>query len=104
MFEGDFEGRQVAVKRILKKYFDLHLKEISLLRSGADSHENVIKFYSTESDSTYHYIALELCDATLEKYVVDNKEFEFLRQRISEKQVLLETSRGLSHLHKLGIS
>lgn len=104
MFEGEFEGRKVAVKRILTKYFKLHDREISLLRNGADSHENVITFYSTESDSTYHYIALELCEATLENYVIPDAAFNYLRGSINEKEVLLQISRGLFHLHNLGIS
>lgn len=94
----------MAVKRIVKKIYKLHDREISLLKDAADSHENVITFYSTESSFTYHYLAFELCDTTLGNYVMPGEGFEYLRGSISDKEVLAQICRGLKHLHNLGIS
>ena len=62
---GNFDGRSVAVKRLLPECFTVADREVQLLRES-DAHPNVIRYFSTEEDSQFRYIALELCDATLQ--------------------------------------
>ena len=53
-----------------------------------------------EQDTNFHYIALELCQATLLEYVED---WRFDRSQMDELTLLQQTMNGLNHLHSLGI-
>uniref|UniRef100_A0A8C7HVR1 non-specific serine/threonine protein kinase n=1 Tax=Oncorhynchus kisutch TaxID=8019 RepID=A0A8C7HVR1_ONCKI len=76
---GRFDGRRVAVKRILPECFDVAEREVQLLRES-DEHPNVIRYYCT-SETNY-----PSCHAGL-----------------SPVTVLQQTMCGLSHLHSLNI-
>ncbi|XP_073976983.1 serine/threonine-protein kinase/endoribonuclease Ire1 [Rhodnius prolixus] len=98
VFRGTFDGRNVAVKRLLPECFTFASREVQLLRES-DAHPNVIRYFSTEEDSQFRYIALELCSATLQDYV----ERDVHRNDISCMEVLKQALMGLEHLHDLKI-
>ncbi|XP_071246343.1 serine/threonine-protein kinase/endoribonuclease IRE1 isoform X3 [Salvelinus alpinus] len=98
VFRGRFDGRRVAVKRILPECFDVAEREVQLLRES-DEHPNVIRYYCTERDKLFTYIAIELCAATLQQYVEDPS----CHAGLSPVTVLQQTMCGLSHLHSLNI-
>uniref|UniRef100_A0A8C7Z427 non-specific serine/threonine protein kinase n=1 Tax=Oryzias sinensis TaxID=183150 RepID=A0A8C7Z427_9TELE len=68
-FRGKFDGRHVAVKRILPECFEVAEREVQLLRES-DTHPNVIRYFCTERDRLFTYIAIELCTATLQQVSV----------------------------------
>ncbi|KAF4532401.1 hypothetical protein B566_EDAN003853 [Ephemera danica] len=98
VFHGRFEGRPVAVKRLLPECFTVADREVDLLRES-DEHPNVIRYFCTEKDRQFRYIALELCAATLEDYV----QGRFGQEQIKEVDVLSQATSGLAHLHSLDI-
>ncbi|XP_069037129.1 serine/threonine-protein kinase/endoribonuclease IRE1 isoform X2 [Lepisosteus oculatus] len=98
VFRGWFDDRRVAVKRVLPECFDFAEREVQLLRES-DEHPNVIRYFCTERDRQFHYIAIELCAATLQEYVED-QQFQAGLDAVS---VLEQTMCGLSHLHSLNI-
>lgn len=61
-----FDNRDVAVKRILPECFSFADREVQLLRES-DEHPNVIRYFCTEKDRQFQYIAIELCTATLQE-------------------------------------
>lgn len=63
---GHFEGRNVAVKRLLPECVHLLDREVQLLRES-DEHPHVVRYFCTERDRQFHYIAIELCSATLQE-------------------------------------
>lgn len=63
---GNFDSRQVAVKRILPECVEVAEREVQLLRAS-DTHPNVIRYFCTERDRLFTYIAIELCAATLQQ-------------------------------------
>ena len=63
---GQFDNRQVAVKRILPECFSFADREVQLLRES-DEHPNVIRYFCTERDRQFQYIAIELCAASLQE-------------------------------------
>lgn len=63
---GQFDNRSVAVKRILPECFSFADREVQLLRES-DEHPNVIRYFCTERDRQFQYIAIELCAATLQE-------------------------------------
>ncbi|XP_055609456.1 serine/threonine-protein kinase/endoribonuclease ire-1-like [Uranotaenia lowii] len=101
VFRGTFEKREVAVKRILPGCFTLADREVALLRES-DAHENVVRYFCTEQDRQFRYIAVELCAATLQDYV-DAKTVDTLQKQISILDVLYQATNGLTHLHSLNI-
>lgn len=101
VFKGNFEERFVAVKRLLPECFTFADREVALLRES-DAHENVVRYFCTEQDRQFRYIAVELCAATLQDYTEGERSME-LRQYIDIWQVLVQAAAGLSHLHSLDI-
>ncbi|XP_065899624.1 serine/threonine-protein kinase/endoribonuclease IRE1-like [Dysidea avara] len=99
VFKGQFDKRQVAVKRILPECFTLADREVDLLRQS-DEHPNVVRYFCMEQDNTFRYIALELCQATLHEYV---EGWRFDRRQIGELTLLHQAMAGICHLHSLGI-
>uniref|UniRef100_A0AAX7TMZ1 Serine/threonine-protein kinase/endoribonuclease IRE1 n=1 Tax=Astatotilapia calliptera TaxID=8154 RepID=A0AAX7TMZ1_ASTCA len=98
VFRGKFDDRLVAVKRILPECFEVAEREVQLLRES-DTHPNVIRYFCTERDHLFTYIAIELCTATLQQYVEDPSSFP----ELSPITLLEQTMCGLSHLHSLNI-
>lgn len=101
VFKGSFEKRSVAVKRLLPDCFTLADREVALLRES-DAHENVVRYFCTEEDRQFRYIAVELCAATLQDYTEGelSAELHFL---ISVWDVMKQSAAGLCHLHSLCI-
>ncbi|XP_050078819.1 serine/threonine-protein kinase/endoribonuclease IRE1 [Anopheles maculipalpis] len=112
VFRGTFEKREVAVKRILPGCFTLADREVTLLRES-DTHENVVRYFCTEQDRQFRYIAVELCAATLQDYVdgkgtstvvaANKVTVGLLRTKISALDILRQATSGLMHLHSLSI-
>uniref|UniRef100_A0A8D8B9X7 non-specific serine/threonine protein kinase n=1 Tax=Culex pipiens TaxID=7175 RepID=A0A8D8B9X7_CULPI len=103
VFRGTFEKRDVAVKRILPGCFTLADREVTLLReSDKHSHENVVRYFCTEQDRQFWYIAVELCAATLQDYV-DPKSTDTFQKQISVQEILCQATSGLMHLHSIDI-
>uniref|UniRef100_A0A8C3T5L8 Serine/threonine-protein kinase/endoribonuclease IRE1 n=1 Tax=Chelydra serpentina TaxID=8475 RepID=A0A8C3T5L8_CHESE len=100
VFRGQFDGRNVAVKRLLPECFHLIDREVQLLRES-DEHPNVVRYFCTEKDKQFHYIAIELCSATLQEYV-ESPGFD--RRNLDPVSLLYQTTSGLAHLHSLNIA
>nr|XP_013098827.1 unnamed protein product [Stomoxys calcitrans] len=101
VFKGTFEERYVAVKRLLPECFTFADREVALLRES-DAHENVVRYFCTEQDRQFRYIAVELCAATLQDYTEGERSID-LRSQIAVWEVLKQAASGLSHLHSLNI-
>lgn len=98
LFRGEFDGRAVAVKRLLPDCFTFADREVALLRES-DAHANVVRYFCTEQDRMFRYIALELAEATLQDYVTGKYD----KEKISVKNILHQATSGLAHLHFLDI-
>lgn len=99
VFRGEFEGRAVAVKRLLRECFSLVQREVQLLQES-DRHPNVLRYFCTERGPQFHYIALELCQASLQEYV-ESPDLD--RWGLEPTMVLQQIMSGLAHLHSLHI-
>lgn len=104
MLKGTFQGRAVAVKRLLKDFVTVASHEVKLLQES-DSHSNVIRYFCKEADPSenFLYIALELCPASLFELVDTPKLFPELVEAFDPCKALKEITKGLQHLHKLKI-
>ena len=106
VFEGIFQQRPVAVKRMLKNFIKEAKQEVALLIK-ADAHSNVVSFFAWEEDETFVYLALEKCVGTLADIVSDSmkkkkKPIKF-KKNLDTLKILQESAKGLSYLHRLNI-
>eukprot|EP00457_Paulinella_chromatophora_P001165 gb/GEZN01001167.1/.p1 GENE.gb/GEZN01001167.1/~~gb/GEZN01001167.1/.p1 ORF type:complete len:998 (-),score=86.89 gb/GEZN01001167.1/:191-3184(-) len=110
--EGYFEGRMVAIKRMVKSFYGERgaAQEVALL-IASDEHPNVVRYYAQEEDDDFIYIALERCAGSLEDLVegsakVETKLAPGIKNALHQ-QWRMETLRhmviGLNHLHNLKI-
>lgn len=99
VYRGSFDNRDVAVKRILPECFSFADREVQLLRES-DENPNVIRYFCTEKDRQFQYIAIELCMATLQEYV-EEKDFDC--HGLEPITLLEQTMSGLAYLHSLSI-
>lgn len=102
LLRGKFDGREVAVKRVLTEFLPLVDREVELLRES-DNHPNVIRYFCMvsdqlvrgyyyyhlfqESDSQFRYLALELCVASLYDFIEKKKVTVF--RKFNRKIVLI---------------
>ena len=103
VYKGTFGGRDVAVKRMLREFYDIASHEVGLLQES-DDHPNVIRYYDKEEDSQFFYIALELCPASLQDVVERPQDYPALiRNSMDKPEMLKQITAGLVHLHSLKI-
>ncbi|KAF2832058.1 hypothetical protein CC86DRAFT_365959 [Ophiobolus disseminans] len=111
VFEGKWNEREVAIKRMLPQYFGLAEQEVKLLQES-DLHPNVIRYFDDEKDENFLYIAVELCQASLFDLYRDGRPGEELteaQQKLAQEiscnvpRVLYQLAYGLNHLHSLRI-
>ncbi|VEU38629.1 unnamed protein product [Pseudo-nitzschia multistriata] len=120
VYKGVLDGRDVAVKRMLKAYHASADREISLLIES-DGDPNVVRYFLKEVRGDFVYLALELCDLSLHELI------GVLREKQQEKsssilpnadkeacvlsnesvgattRILLQIASGVKHLHSLRI-
>ncbi|KAM7529487.1 hypothetical protein LguiB_032897 [Lonicera macranthoides] len=64
VLEGIYEGRPVAVKRLVRAHHDVAFKEIQNL-IASDQHPNIVRWYGVEYDQHFVYLSLERCACSL---------------------------------------
>ena len=108
VFRGILDGRQVAVKRMLKAYHASADREISLLIES-DGHANVVRYFLKEVRGDFVYLALELCDLSLHDLIGTLRNQNDGGHSYQEtflaslKTILLQIACGVRHLHHLRI-
>lgn len=102
VFKGTFQNRDVAIKRMLIDFYDVASHEINLL-TESDDHPNVIRYFYSETNDKFLYIALELCSASLEDVIEKSQNHSELIKIMNPVSVLQQIAKGLHHLHSLKI-
>ena len=118
VYKGKLDGRFVAVKRMLKAYHASAEREISLLIES-DGHPNVVRYFLKEFKGDFVYLALELCDMSLQELIVSLVKHRIKtsiqkQQNLNTgdnnntiqsavKKILLDIALGVKHIHSLRI-
>lgn len=104
VFKGSFGGRDVAVKRMLKQFFDIAAHEVNLLQES-DDHPNVVRYFDKETAGDFLYIALELCPASLQDVIEKPNCHTTLipSHGLDIPNMLKQITSGLLYLHTLKI-
>uniref|UniRef100_A0A7E4WBT4 non-specific serine/threonine protein kinase n=1 Tax=Panagrellus redivivus TaxID=6233 RepID=A0A7E4WBT4_PANRE len=101
VYKGRFDGRDAAVKRVLASVLTYVDREIKLLRES-DSHPNVIRYFCSEADDHFRFIALELCECSLRDYVFDEAARANFKD-VDSLDMMKQATDGLLHLHQMNI-
>ncbi|PGH19651.1 IRE protein kinase [Polytolypa hystricis UAMH7299] len=103
VYKGSFDGRDVAVKRMLVEFYDIASHEVGLLQES-DDHNNVIRYFCREQTSGFLYIALELCPASLQE-IVEKPEYypRLVNGGLDVPDMLRQITFGVRYLHSLKI-
>lgn len=103
VYKGSFDGRDVAVKRMLVEFYDIASHEVGLLQES-DDHGNVIRYYCREQAAGFLYIALELCPASLQEVVEKPQDYpKLVKGGLDVPDVLRQITLGVRYLHSLKI-
>ena len=120
VYKGVLDGRNVAVKRMLKAYHASADREISLLIES-DGDPNVVRYFLKEVRGDFVYLALELCDLSIHELigVLREKQQEnglSILSDVNESacvissesmnatlRILFQIASGVKHLHSLRI-
>ncbi|KAJ6123454.1 Serine/threonine-protein kinase ppk4 [Penicillium capsulatum] len=103
VYRGSFDGRNVAVKRMLMEFYDIASHEVGLLQES-DDHHNVIRYFCREQASGFLYIGLELCPASLQDVIERGPQFpELVQGGLDMPDVLRQITQGVRYLHSLKI-
>lgn len=106
VYEGCFENRPVAVKRMLLDFYEIANHEVRLLQES-DDHPNVVRYFCSQSSESekFLYIALELCSCTLDEIVEKRHSISeaLWLKPASYCDVLHQLASGLHYLHSLKI-
>lgn len=106
VYEGSFENRPVAVKRMLLDFYEIANHEVRLLQES-DDHPNVVRYFCSQSSEKekFLYIALELCSCSLDE-IIERKHPISQTLGISSgfhRDALHQLASGLHYLHSLKI-
>ncbi len=89
VYAGKFGNRPVAVKRMLREFFELAEREIALL-TRSDGHPNLVRYFAHEARGEFIYLALERCEGTLAAFLdrrgVHLKRLRQRRKRVEKKR------------------
>ncbi|GMH33163.1 hypothetical protein BSKO_00997 [Bryopsis sp. KO-2023] len=107
VFEGVFHGRPVAVKRMLKQFYDLAANEKDILILS-DEHPNLVRLFAMEEDCEFVYLALERCQASLAALVASAEGRGWLvdangRPTPQCADIIQDIANGLAALHERGV-
>lgn len=103
VYKGSFDGRDVAVKRMLVEFYDIASHEVGLLQES-DDHKNVIRYFCREQAAGFLYIALELCPASLQELVEKPADYPQLTGgALNLPDILRQITAGVRYLHSLKI-
>ncbi|EEB09250.1 IRE protein kinase Ire1 [Schizosaccharomyces japonicus yFS275] len=101
VFRGQYEGRSVAVKRVLLDFYDIATREVTLLQK-ADFHPNVVRYYCRKDSGKFSYIALELCECSLFDFFEKDPKPTIV-EAFEPYNVMRQIVLGVYHLHRLNL-
>ncbi|KAF8337115.1 uncharacterized protein EI90DRAFT_3044948 [Cantharellus anzutake] len=89
VYQGSFQGRAVAVKRLLQDFVKVASREVALLQES-DDHPNVIRYYYQETRDNFDVIQRPVA-------------FGEINATFVPKRTISQITAGLQHLHSLKI-
>ena len=107
VFKGLFDGRTVAIKRMLADFYQISSHEVELLQHS-DSHPNIVRYFCREQTEKFTFIVLELCVCSVADLIefperVADASMTDMFCKKTHMETLREISEGLAHLHNINL-
>ena len=101
VFEGSYDGRQVAVKRLLRSHNDIAEKETqNLIISDRDP--NIVRLYGCDHDSDFVYISLERCHCSLADLIQKHSSLSS-GDSIASNEVSISINSKISNVKRIDV-
>ncbi|KAL5063565.1 hypothetical protein RYX36_025302 [Vicia faba] len=97
VLDGRYDGRPVAVKRLVKTHHSVAYKEIQNL-IVSDRHPNIVRWHGVEYDQDFIYLALERCTCNLDDLIQIYSDIS--EDSISRKDQALKLIKGKTETRK----
>lgn len=101
VLEGNYEGRSVAVKRLVRTHHDVAVKEIQNL-IASDQHPNIVRWHGVEYDQDFVYLCLERCTCSLFDLIVFCNSWNVVATSDQNQEPLSIVSSNMELLINLG--
>ena len=99
VFQGWFENREVAVKRLLKTMWSETAENEAACLIASDMHPNIVRYFCMEKSAEFIFLALQLCQTNVELMVTEQNP----TLRINKISLLTDVLDGLAHLHSVAV-
>ncbi|XP_076138190.1 uncharacterized protein LOC143121611 isoform X3 [Alosa pseudoharengus] len=98
IYLGLREGVEVAIKRVVRANFVIIQEEMKILQDPNLESPYLVRCVDSAKDEDFFYIALQLCEYSLDEYLEENKPAGGQLKQIAQDVLL-----GLQVLHKAGV-
>ena len=97
------DGTEVAIKRVVRSNFECMQKELQILQDPRLDSLYIVRYVDSTEDEHFGYIALQLCEYSLDEYLSDRvpERSELMLKRMAQEVLMgLQVLHGAQVIHR----